>query len=91
MCKCVLYFCHRVTTQLQLTNISRMSTRSWKANSSDVGISVPALTASAFDLWGFRCAPVVRSYVWTTCCIVAKDPGWVTKTVKSSCNRTDRK
>ena len=28
MCKCVLYYCHRVATQLQLTNMS-YHTRSW--------------------------------------------------------------
>jgi len=25
VCKCVLYYCHRVTTQLQITNISSTS------------------------------------------------------------------
>ena len=37
VCKCVLYFCHRVTTQLQLTNIS-------------ISISIYSISSTSFYL-----------------------------------------
>jgi hypothetical protein len=57
VCKCVLYYCHRVSTQLQFTNIS-YQIKTWKPylqeSFNNYIVAVQIFTRQT-DIWSVRC------------------------------------
>ena len=81
MCKCVLYYCHRVTTKLQLTNISYHINPGVVAAINLAGVRGDPCGAVRWT--AVQCTAPQRSPRTPATCIAATTPGLMVRILNS--------